>query len=334
MAAKKIEQDFVLTDSSVNVYGFRLETGGYLIGEFLKNPIGYYGHEKEDGVLVRWEDVRVEGDRVLGKPVINLEHPRGARTVEEIGEGFLNAASLGNIVVLEHHVETDPTDGTEILVVDKWYNKECSLVDNPANREAFRTELADADGACLTVADLMDRSAGIKQVEMQVVETVLPAMANAGRIELKVSAELLELLGLEDLNGGDVLLARLRDLKEERLTLENEKKELVRGMRKRQVEEILEKGLEDGRFTEATRTALQSHFSEDPEGLQNLVDTMPVYTPITERLQRLPDEIAALANLGYDELDKANKLELVLEKAPGLYKEKYLRKFGKAPANV
>jgi len=39
---KKIDREFILSDSSVNVYGFRLLTSGYQIDEYKKNPIGYH----------------------------------------------------------------------------------------------------------------------------------------------------------------------------------------------------------------------------------------------------------------------------------------------------
>src|SRR5437762_1815164 len=98
---KKIDKEFLITDSTVNCYGFRLMTSGYLIDEFKRNPIGYYMHARTDGVVVRWEDLRIDGDKVYGKPVINLSNKRGQQTVEEIENSFLNGASVGHIVALE-----------------------------------------------------------------------------------------------------------------------------------------------------------------------------------------------------------------------------------------
>lgn len=337
MASKKTDQDFVLSDSSINVYGFRLNTSGYLIDEFLRNPIGYYGHEREDGVLVRWEDVRIDGDRVLGKPVINMEHPRGERTVKEIEEGFLNAASVGNIVVLDFHVE-DATEETEqVVVVDKWYNKECSLVDNPGNREAFRTELADSEGVVVTLQDLMDRSFRLPATSPKDVseDQQFRVTGNGFRkVVISVTPELLGLLELGDATDEERILQRLREMNETGKRLSAEVASAHRKIREKEVDEILERGLSDGRFTQAARTELEVHFADDPEALRRLVGALPAYQSLSDRLRKVPEEIIDLAGMSYDELDKANKLQLILEKAPGLYKEKYLRKFGKAPANV
>lgn len=104
---KKAERSYVLSDSSVNEYGFRLLTSGYEIESFRKNPIGYYMHKREDGIVLKWEDLRIEEDQVLGVPVINLVNARGEQTLQEVENGFLNAASVGHIVVLEYSLDKD-----------------------------------------------------------------------------------------------------------------------------------------------------------------------------------------------------------------------------------
>ena len=59
---KKIDKEFCLTDNSVNVYGYRLLTAGLDLAQYKKNPIGFLMHDREGGVLVKWEDLRIEGD--------------------------------------------------------------------------------------------------------------------------------------------------------------------------------------------------------------------------------------------------------------------------------
>jgi len=62
---KKIERQYVLSDSSVNEYGFRLLTSGYELEAFQKNPIGYYMHRREDGIVLKWEDLQIADDKVF-----------------------------------------------------------------------------------------------------------------------------------------------------------------------------------------------------------------------------------------------------------------------------
>ena len=97
---KKIDKEFCLTDNSVNVYKYRLLTEGLLLDQYKKNPIGFMMHEREGGVLVKWEDFRTEGDRLYGKPVINLSHPKGEDIAAQVENGFINAASMGKIICL------------------------------------------------------------------------------------------------------------------------------------------------------------------------------------------------------------------------------------------
>ena len=125
------------------------------MSEFEKNPIGYYMHQREKGVLVKWIDLRLDGDCVYGKPCINLSHERGQQTVEEIENGFLNAASCGHFIVLG--VSDNPTDylaDQKGPTVNKWFNRECSLVDVPGNFEAL-TNLFDANDNPIKLADLL-----------------------------------------------------------------------------------------------------------------------------------------------------------------------------------
>lgn len=155
MSFKKINKEFLLTDSSVNSYGYRLLTDGYMMEEFQKNPIGYYMHateklSREQGVLVKWEDFRKEGDKVYAKPCINLTHPRGQRTVDEVESGFLNGASMGSIVAVE--MSDDPAlklPGQTGPTIIKWYNREASLVDMPGNYNAL--SLYDLSGRTINL---------------------------------------------------------------------------------------------------------------------------------------------------------------------------------------
>lgn len=167
----KIDKEYLLTDSTVNCYGFRLLTSGYQMPEYAKNPIGYYMHgtdefPREMGVLVRWEDLRKAGDSVYGKPVINMNHPRGSKTAEEAKNGFLNAASFGQFVVLESSDDEKlRLPGQTGLTVTKWFNRECSLVDVPGNFNAVC--LYDKDGNQISLQSLQ---ASAKQLSGATIE--------------------------------------------------------------------------------------------------------------------------------------------------------------------
>lgn len=174
--SKKIDKEFCITDSSVNCYKYRCMTEGLQIDEILKNPIGYFQHgteefPRESGVLVRWEDFRKDGDKVFAKPIINLSHPRAERTILEIESGFLNAASVGKIVVLEASDDKKyMIPGQEKATVLKWYPREISLVDIPGNYNAL-SNLYDSNLNVLNLSDLT--KSNIEYIEKEKILKVL-----------------------------------------------------------------------------------------------------------------------------------------------------------------
>lgn len=140
MSFKKINKEFCITDNSVNYYGYRLLTEGFLLNNF--NPsIGYFMHDRDRGVAVRWSDFRIDGDKVYAKPTVNtLAFPDLANQIEN---GFYQAASVGHIIALEWTDDVSmKLEGQTGITVTKWFCRECSIVDVPGNYNAI-AELYD-----------------------------------------------------------------------------------------------------------------------------------------------------------------------------------------------
>jgi hypothetical protein len=323
MAFEKIEKDFVLSDSSINKYGMRLMTSGYDIDEFLKNPIGYYMHRYEDGVLLRWEDVAVSGDQVTGKPVINMEHGRAQRTIAEINEGFLNAASFGKLCILDYHLEDNETDPENpVIVVTRWYNKECSLVDNPGNRNAMKVELqlCDGDDNELNLKDLIFNKYKMKKITLELTPQLMGLLNLSDE---KATAEAV-VQGINNLHGENGRLSAAKDAAEQNLKAERNH---AAGER---IKTMLDAGLSDGRYNKATRDRLEQQFAGRPQELAELISDMPRYESLTDRL--VDGEFPlALADKTFDELHKDGRLATVREKFPARYKQLYKEKFGVEP---
>jgi hypothetical protein len=317
MSEKRIDRKFTLSTGAVNEYGFVLPTEGCDLSVFLANPIGYYMHDREDGVLVRWEDVAIEGDSITGYPVINLAHPKGERAVEEIEGGFMNGASVGSLKFL-----AEPVIMGDAVVVPRWAFKECSIVDNPGNREAMgEEELELADGTGITLADFTN-------INIQRMKTVT----------LPINAPLLELLSLTDIEvTPDAIIAGIKNLKTEaeqanaaKATLVQELADLKAADCARQVADVLEKALEEGRVTKATAERLGKQFASMPTELADLVNTMPVYSPIVSKLKPNGDDLPKeLADKSWDELDRAGLLKRLRDEHPEAYARKFDEKFAK-----
>jgi hypothetical protein len=299
-----------------------------VIEEFLKNPIGYYGHDKEDGVLLKWEDLHLDGDRVIGKPTINLAHPRAQRTIDEINDGFLNAASVGKICVLEYELEDNPEDPEEpIVVATKWYNKECSMVDNPGNRSAMKVELFDGEGNELN--PFQKQKAKIKKQKHTDNNDKIINNQTMAKITVPVTPELLSLLNLSDDATAEAVMAGIRGLHGENTALRTAKEKAetdladhVKTVAGEKVKSMLNAALAAGKINAKTRVRLETRFADNPADLADMFADMPAYIPVADRINKLPEVVKNLADKTYQEIDKAGKIKLLKEHAPELYAEK------------
>ncbi len=318
---KKIDKDFVLSDSSVNVYDYRLLTSGYRLADFAANPIGYYMHgtteyPREAGVLVKWEDLRIDGDKILAKPCINLSHPRGQRTVDEIETGFLNAASVGNIVALD--ISTNPADylpNQKGPTVPVWFNREASLVDIPGNYNALK-QLFDKDNNPINLADYSNN----KILNM---EQIFFTPANLAAMNLSAAASKADVENafanlIDKANKHDKAVKDLADMKT--AVIEKEVKDLVA------------EGIKEGKFTVAQGKVIEAQFIGNPTGLKSLIDATPKYNSITGAINNGGDGTAAeLKNLmdkSYDELDRSGQLERFKALDLGAFKAKFKNRYG------
>ncbi len=323
---RKIDRPYVLSDSSVNEYGFRLLTEGYQLGMFQKNPIGYYMHRREDGIAVKWEDLRIEGDQVVGIPVINLAHSRGDQTCDEVENGFLNAASVGHIVVLEY--STDPEmqlPGQTGPTITKWYNKECSLVDIPGNGNAL-TCLYDAQE---------------KEINLMDLNMALPAQSIKQADVLK---ELCGALKMADTTEGRALVTAVQDLMTKAADLANDKETLTTQVATLNVQlreqananaryetnQLLEEALAARKLTVAMKNQLAADYGANAAGLKMLLAAMPAYRSVTELLQTKQAEAEEL-QWEWDDYErndpKGIKLRELKASHPERYRELFDRKF-------
>ncbi len=323
---KKLERQYVLSDSSVNEYGFRLLTSGYQMDSFRKNPIGYYMHRREDGIALKWEDLKIEDDKIVGTPTINLSNARGEQTCAEAENGFLNAASVGHIVVLEYSTEKEMMlPGQTGPTITKWYNKECSLVDIPGNSNAL-THLYDANENELNLVDL------------NIGKRSLPGLQENTLIDL------CDVLGLaqkttetEVRDAVKHLANKARNLEAANITLSKDKQSLqvqldeIKSLRCRyEVTALLNRALEDKKVTVALKEKLNEDYANNPEGLKTLLAAMPAYQSIAAQLKN-QKQADTSENWVWDDYEKndptGNKLKLLRANDPVRYQELFDKKF-------
>lgn len=122
---------FVLSDEAVNSYGFIVKTNGIDLERFKKNPVMLYQHERENGVIGRWENIRIEGVQLLADAVFDENDPIGAKVKSKVEGGFMRSVSIGISEAVEETINGIKTVKSCIL-------DEVSIVDIPSNQNAVK----------------------------------------------------------------------------------------------------------------------------------------------------------------------------------------------------
>lgn len=137
----------VLSDESVNRYGYRVLSKGIRLEAFLKNPVMLWNHLRNDGwnwteapkPIGHWEDVEVDGeDRLVGTPVFDCESEDSVEVARKYKAGTVSACSIGFIPVKFLDDEKDLLPGQKGMTVTEAELLEVSIVDIPANSNAVK----------------------------------------------------------------------------------------------------------------------------------------------------------------------------------------------------
>jgi hypothetical protein len=284
-------------------------------------------HIREDGVVVRWEDLRVDGDKIFGKPVINLSNPRGQQTVDEIENGFLNGASVGKMVVLEY--SDDPAlklPGQAGITVTKWYPRECSLVDIPGNLDSL--SLFDKDDNPINLSDF-------SKPKIQSMKQFVLTAAQLAALNLKDDADATAVgTAINDLvaraNSAAQLTLENTAIKAAKEKADGDLVALKAQVAKDQVEALISAALADKRITVALGDKLKADYATNPDGLKTIVEALPKFQSVTEQIDKSKQTgaVADLAAKSWDELFTTGKLEELKAKDPETFKTKFKAEFG------
>lgn len=143
--------DFIMSDQSrINRYGYRVLVSGIKILDF---TIALDSHDADKRSIGRWENIRVEGDRLLGRLYYNMNNPRAVEIYEDVESGNQNGVSMGLIPnkggwssAPEHLL-----NGQESPTLVKCEMYECSPTNIPADAGAVRL-YADNQGKVLQLS--------------------------------------------------------------------------------------------------------------------------------------------------------------------------------------
>jgi hypothetical protein len=316
-------KETVISNSSLNSYGFRVLTSGIDLTQYQRNPILLWMHSRAiwgrtDDVLPlgRMENLRVDGDNLIGTPVFD-ENDEFARKIKAKWEsGILKMVSAGLRVIDESDDPAVLVQGQRYATVTKCKLLEVSIVDIGANDDAIvlyddqdrRINLSQGDnGVCLTPINNQNIHLNTNEMELKQIALAL------GLAESATEQEVLARAGQLCKDAGEV--AKLRKAAEEQ---QNEA-----------LAALVDSAVSEGRFAADKR----NHFLElgKKVGLKALQETIDLMKPA----QR-PSTVINPANPGSGEYKKlsdvpADKLEALRSQQPDKYKQLYQAEYGFEP---
>ena len=225
-------KSFVLSDESVNSYGFRVLTDGIDLKNFKRNPIMLWNHtrgwnDSKDVVLPigKWKNIRVENKQLIADAEFDMEDKFAAEIARKVEKGIINMVSIGIVSNEESDLSEHIIQGQTRKTITKCTLREVSIVDIGSNANAVvlfdengNVELSAA-GEC-SVGFINNKNKNQKIKEMKKIALSLGLAENASEQDITSKIEELKSDGKakEQAETIEKLTARVAEL-------ENEKKE-------------------------------------------------------------------------------------------------------------
>lgn len=131
--------EFVLSDESVDRVGDVIRASGWDLKSFKANPIALFGHS-HDQILGTWENVRVEGKRLLGK--LKLAKPGTSELIDTV-RSLIEQRVIKAVSVGFQAIEAEPRKGGGYEFIKSTLH-EVSVVAVPANPNALAVAMVKA----------------------------------------------------------------------------------------------------------------------------------------------------------------------------------------------
>lgn len=279
---------FILSDESINSYGFRILIAGINITQFKKNPVMFFNHrsygDKYNGPIGMWDNVIKKDGQLLADSNFDMEDEQGKIIAGKVERGFIKGASMG-IVIIE--TSTDPKHllpGQTRPTVTKCEIFEASVVDLPSNSSSLA--LYDASGSMI---NLSDESSLVRL--NQIMPTIEPKPLNPIS-EMKKLALFIALFKLaQDATEDDVFEAAQKadNQLKEKLARVTELEAKFTELNKSRNEELVSKAIADKKINETQRAAYLSRAEKDYEFTKEILDGM---TPVVKLTDKLRDNLS------------------------------------------
>lgn len=311
---------FILSNQSVNSYGFIVLTSGIDLSQFNENPVMLLNHCPDD-ILGKWDNVKVEGVELTAETIFDENDPEAMIMSGKVDQKMLNGCSVG-FQPIEWELGGIP--GYEnVPVVTKCILKEVSLTPIPSNGTALR--LYDKEGALLSDDKILTilNSNNPKQNDMKKLAFFIAAL-QAVNIKLSVDAT-------EDdvLKAVQTLATEHTQLTSDKATLEGKLKKIEDQAKvdlAAKKTELVDSAIAAGKITVDKKEQYLKLADADFDATKMVLDGMPVRKSLSDQLDKGDKGGASkFADWDYKKLHRENPTELARIKAeePERYKELY-----------
>lgn len=318
-------KEVIISTSRLNCYGFRVLTEGIDTDQYSKNPVLLWMHNRPmrgtvDEVLPigRMENLRVEGDKLIGTPVFDMSDPFAKKIADKWEQGILKMASAGLAVLEESNAPEHIVEGQRFSTVTRSKLVEVSIVDIGANDNALALYRDNK------LVDLKEESEITKTLAALLAEATNDVQPNKSSImPLK---DIALKLGLPDNATQEQIVAAIGGLQEENKTLKAEKE--AAGVKS--IELAVDQAVSAGKITADKK----QHFVElgKKAGLESLTETLKLMSGPVRPTDVLHQTTPA-SDGGYKKLSEVPVSELakLRKEQPMEYRKLYKAEYGVEP---
>jgi len=327
---------FILTDESLNTYGFWLPLSGAQLDQFRRNPIMLWMHNrawrgtKEDILPIgRWDNIRVEKGKLLADAVFDENDEFAAAIADKVENNILRMASCGIRVIESSSDPKHLKPGQTCETPTKWALREASIVDIGANDNALSLVFYDDQDEIINLSD--------NQAAMPLKTLDTNSQTQTNMKKLFKLMELAEDAGEDKaIEKFQALVARAENAEAAQQNAEKKLSDLQAAElagRQGEAKDLLDAAVKDGRVNADSRKNWEKLFEADHNSAKLSLASIPVRKSVKDQLgdEGEDKEREPLSKMSWDELDKNGKLRNLKDKYPDLYSEKFEAKFGKKP---
>lgn len=295
---------FVLSDESVNSHGTWVKTSGINLERFKKNPVMLWSHDSAFPPIGKWENIRIEGDKLLADAVFDEGDALAQAYKRKVESGLLKACSIGFYAKKFSSDVADIKPGQRFETIVEAELIECSLCSVGSNENAM--VLMNAEGERLEMNERGFVALGMRLIENE----------NSNNIDNSMSEELTQLKA--DLQAKEDELVELRAFKQAQEQAEKERLEEAR-------KELIENAINERKINATVKQVWLRLAEVDFETTKLALADMPSIDSIHPMK---PESKSAFEGKSWKDIEREGKLSELQAANFELFKELYKKEFG------